>query len=168
MQTTEERARAGNLNCVNQTPDDIVTIKEKFLAGLRGSGSETWQKNPLGILPRTTASGSVTQDRFLDLAIHFCDSIPTHLQGKAQILLVDGHVSRWSLAAIRYCMARKVFLFYLPSHTSIWSQPNDNGANIRWHTILERVIKKYRRGGDNGTGPRKGSIEYFNLCFVEA
>lgn len=159
-----EKAESGELNCVNQSVDEVITIKRRYLENLGGEGEKEWQRNPLGILPRTTKTGSVTQERFLDLAVHFVQSLPKAQRGKPVLLILDGHASRWSIAAIRYLLAHNVYVFYLPGHSSVWSQPNDMGANQRFHSCLERVASQHRRGG----GSEKGSVPYFNRMFVEA
>jgi len=66
-----EKAKSGELNCVNQSVDEILLIKPRYLEGLGGEGEEEWQRNPLGLLPRTSKTGSVTQECMLDIAVHF-------------------------------------------------------------------------------------------------
>ena len=90
VRTAAEKARTGDTNCARQTEDEVVYVKARFLENLSGTGDKPWEINPLNILPRATASGSVTQDRFLDINIHFVQNLPERLQGKAIILLLDG------------------------------------------------------------------------------
>ena len=45
--------------------------------------------------------------------------------GEPVLLFVDGHTSRWSLAAILYLLKHNVFAFCLPSHTSMCAPPSD-------------------------------------------
>ena len=42
---------------------------------------------------------------------------------------MDGNSSRWNLAALHYLRQNNVFAICIPSHTSIWAQPNDAGVN---------------------------------------
>jgi hypothetical protein len=49
--------------------------------------------------------------------------------GKPVLLFLDGHASRWSLAALLKLRENNVFVFCVPSHSTIWSQPNDAGCN---------------------------------------
>ena len=102
--------------------------------------------NPMGFSVRVTKSGSMTQDTFYDWCLHFIKHLPKS-QGKGgepHILFLNGHASRWNLAAIKLLMENNVFPFYLPSHTSVWAQPNDNGPNKRFHVCVEEAIKKLR------------------------
>eukprot|EP00978_Attheya_sp_CCMP212_P042301 scaffold255441_cov30-Attheya_sp.AAC.1 len=107
---------------------------------------------------RVTPNGSMDKQRFLDLCHHFVTNLPS-TQGKGKepvFLLLDGHVSRSNLTAMRYLKANNVFVFFLPSHTSIWSQPNDNGVNKRFHACVEEIACIMRRG------EREAKIEYHN------
>ena len=56
-----------------------------------------------------------------------------------------------------------MFPFFLPSHTSIWTQPNDNGTNLRWVKCLEKAVTSMgmRRNGFNTTP------SYFNIIIRE-
>eukprot|EP00978_Attheya_sp_CCMP212_P042717 scaffold265244_cov33-Attheya_sp.AAC.1 len=84
----------------------------------------------------TSSSGSMTHPNFYGYARHLVNSFPKQKEGEApiaRILILDGHSSRWSIAALRYLMQNHVFPFFLPSHTSIWSQPNDCGTNKSLH-----------------------------------
>ena len=104
----------------------------------------------------------MNQGIFYDYCDHFVSSLPPS-QGKDALpvlLFLDGHVSRWSVAALRYLMINNVFPFFLASHTSIWSQPNDNGTIKRLHACTEEVSLKNRRWN-------KAVIPYFNQIFVE-
>ena len=86
-------------------------------------------KNPLALNVNTTSSESMTQSVFFDYCLHFVQSLPDH-QGKGKfpcILILDGHVSSWNVAALRFLIMNNVYPFSLASHTTIWSQPNDNG-----------------------------------------
>ena len=122
------------------------------------------EKNPLSATVATTSSGSMTQVTFYKFAQHFVDSLPND-QGRGKkpvILFLDGHVSRWSIAALRHLQYNNVYCFFLPSHTSIWSQPNDCGVNKRFHMCIERVTRYKRREGNEPT------TSYFNKIFFEA
>ena len=158
-----EKAESGELNCVNQSLDEQVYVKPKYYTNLGDpEGKEEWQRNPLGILPRTTKSGSVTH--FLNLAKHFVDSLPKAVKGKPVLLILDGHASRWSISAIRYLLSNNVFVFYLMGHSFIWRQPNNCGANQRFHACIEKIAKEFRRGD----GTDKGTVGYMNALFAKA
>ena len=102
---------------------------------------------------RSTKNGSMTQEIFFDYCCHFVNNLPHGYgkDGQPVILFFDGHASRWNLPAIRYLQANKVFPFFLPSHTSVWAQPNDNGPNIRLHKCVEDAIKRLRNSGAKNT-----------------
>jgi hypothetical protein len=108
---------------------------------------EAYEKNnDFGFLVLSTPNGSMKQDTMLPFAKHFVANLSKHrdpLEGI--ILLMDGHSSRWDLPALHYFYKNNVFPFFLPSHTSIWSQPNDNGPNKRLHTLIEAAAVEQRR-----------------------
>lgn len=49
--------------------------------------------------------------------------------GEPVFLFLDGHASRWTLAGFAKLRKNNVYVICVPSHTTIWSQPNDNGIN---------------------------------------
>ena len=108
-------------------------------------------RNPLAIDVNTTSNGSM-----------IVRSLPPD-QGKDGlpcILILDGHVSRWNLAALQFLILNNVYPFFLASHTTIWSQPNDNGPIKRLHLCIEEITLKCCRWS-------KAIIPYFNSIFVE-
>ncbi len=107
----------------------------------------------------TTMSGSMTQEVFFSFAQHFISSLPS--DHGAVILFLDGHGSRWSVPALRYLMRNQVYPFFLASHTSIWSQPNDGGVNKRFHHAIEESCSSIRREHE------KVAIPYFNSNFKQ-
>ena len=84
----------------------------------------------------------MTQRTFYDYAIHFVNNLPESQgsNGQPVILFLDGHSSRWDVSSLLFLLTNNVFFFFLPSHTSIWTQPNDNGTNLRWVKCLERAV----------------------------
>lgn len=136
-------------------PNECIFVSEDYCDGLApasaesfvGSSYEEDKRNPFGFCVRHNSSGSMTQETFYDYAVHFVRHLPES-QGKGGepvILFLDGHGSRWNVAALRYLMANNVFPFFLPSHTSVWSQPNDSGVNKRLHACLECSTKSMQR-----------------------
>ena len=93
---------------------------------------------------RATKNGSMTQDIFFDYCCHFVKHLPPGFRkdGQPVILFFDGHSSRWNIPAIRYLQTHNIHPFFLPSHTSIWDQPNNNGPNIRFHKCVKDAIKR--------------------------
>ena len=55
-----------------------------------------------------------------------------------------------------------MYCFFLPSHTSIWSQPNDCGVDKCFHMCIERATRYKRQEGNEPT------TSYFNKIFFEA
>ena len=125
------------------------------------SSADEINKNPYGFCVRTSPAGSMTQRTFYDYAIHFVNNLPESQgsNGQPVILFLDGHSSRWDVSSLLFLLTNNVFPFFLPSHTSIWTQPNDNGTNLRWVKCLERAVtlKGMRR---NGVGV---TPSYFNI-----
>ena len=149
-------------NVPTYTPDSKIDFNIRFSEGLAnpyaGPKDFTERKNPCGFCVRATKNGSMTLDTIFDFACHFVRHLPVG-QGKGgdgHILFLDGHASRWNLAAIEYLMENNVFPFFLPSHTSIWTQPNDNGANLRYHKCFEQALKRLRSSGS------KNTIRFYN------
>ena len=131
-----------------QNENDSIKLSSRFVEGLQNpnSGFDAYfkQVNPNRFTVRSTKSGSMTQEIFLDWCIHFVKHLPKGQGqgGTAHLLFLDGHASRWNLQGLQYLMGNNVFPFFLPSHTSIWTQPNDNGCNLRFHKCVEDAIKR--------------------------
>ena len=90
----------------------------------------------------TTSSGSQTQEAFVDFCQHFVNSLPKNHE--PAILFLDGHASRWSANGLHLLVQNKVFPFFIPSHTSIWAQPNDCKCNRWLHESMEKAASKLR------------------------
>ena len=112
------------------------------------SSLDAYEKNnDLGFLALATPNGSMKQCTMLPYAKHFVENLPAERDPLEGIfLLLDGHSSRWDLPALRYLYEHNVFPFFFPSHTSIWSQANDNGTNKRLHSCIEAEASKLRSG----------------------
>jgi len=136
----------------------IVPAKERFKKGLfeseKRNGESGTSKNPMGTTVVSTLGGSMTQSTFYNYAEHFVANIST--DHEPLTLFLDGHASRWSISALRLLLNNNVFPFFLPSHTSIWSQPNDCGVNIRLHRAIELAVKQLRRW------ETEANLSYFN------
>jgi hypothetical protein len=102
----------------------------------------------------------MTQEIFYNYAKHFVANLAQ--DHGPQILLLDGHASRWLKAALLYLIDNKVWPFFIASHTSIWAQPNDCRTNYRWHNCVEKVVRSMRRVGG------QTNVAYFNQVFSEA
>ena len=88
-----------------------------------GSGD---YENVDDIIVDVSTNGSMTKELFAKYAEH----LEKHLKddGRGYIVFFDGHSSRWDPAALQMLLKRGIACFCLPSHTSIWSQPADNGT----------------------------------------
>jgi len=150
--------------------DKAKTKEKEAQEHLRQCNGETTERNTAAcwtqelenlpdVLVETTGSGSMMQEVFLVYAKHFVSCLPTDHQ--PVILFLDGHGSRWNVDALLYLMANHVFPFILPSHTSIWSQPNDAGVNKRFHSAVEQICEQTRRTLEVATVP------YFNKNFAD-
>lgn len=131
--------------------DDPEHVTESQLEGLVPLGETTSfaqaykENNEFGFKVVSQPNGSMTLDSMLPYAKHFVDNLPEDRpQDEPVILLLDGHGSRWNVEALNHLLENGVFPFYLPSHTSIWSQPNDNGVNKRLHSCIEIAARVTR------------------------
>ena len=111
-----------------------------------------------------TRSGSMTLETFFEFAQHFNRYVIDADQGGAidgvkeggqpVILFLDGHASRWSSVAHHYFMRNNIHVICVPSHTTIWSQPNDAGSNASFKACFGRVLRSMScaveaaKGGD--------------------
>src|SRR6056297_3494340 len=64
--------------------------------------------------------------------------------GDPVLLFFDGHTSRWNMSALLYMERNNVHGICLPSHTSIWSQPNDAGANASFKAFFGVTLRQTR------------------------
>jgi len=63
-------------------------------------------------------------------------------------------------------MSDCIFPFFLSSHTSIWSQPNDAGINIGFHAAIENATKRRRRSA--AVSSRTPTVCYHNEILSDA
>ena len=154
-----------------ESPTDLQSSDEPFFQNLSFSEGlnepfsvsavDKVRKNPWGFMVRTSAAGSMTQRTFYDYCMHFVANIPKSQgkHGEAVFLFMDGHASRWDVSSLLYLLTNNVFPFFLPSHTSIWTQPNDNGVNLRWLKCIEQAVSSSGMRW-NGVSTSPG---YFNI-----
>ncbi len=142
--TTEKEAQKHLRQCNGETPTETITANCWTLG---------FEDVP-DVVIETIGSGSMMQEVFLVYAKHFVSSIPC---GHGPVILfLDGHGSHWNRNALKFLMDNKVFLFFLASRTSIWSQSNDAGVNKRFHWAIKQSCKKHQCTIDVPT------IPYFN------
>jgi hypothetical protein len=125
--------------------------------------------NETGIDVGVSNNGSMTRTLFPWLAKHFVKNLPADMgkDKKPVILFLDGHTSRWSLEALEIFRQNNVYCICLPSHTSIWSQPNDCGPNSAFKAVFAKAVTAHRQEINIYAAPTltKGD---FNKIFVSA
>ncbi|CAB9523867.1 unknown protein [Seminavis robusta] len=119
----------------NQTEADVIPLNDAVLRGWFNDyqvGKKDTIVNKFGFQVRTTPTGSMLKRTFYDFLLHFSSQLPQN-QGKnglGVILFLDWHCSRECPQSLITAFFRlNILLFVLPSKTSIWSQPCDNGKN---------------------------------------
>jgi len=117
----------------------VTNVDKEGLADESAADEQT-----LNVCVHTSANGSMTVELFVKWCEHFVDNILKPKGqgpgGKPALLFLDGHASRWSVNALFYLRKNNVFVFCVPSHTTIWSQPNDAGPNASFHAYLKLVV----------------------------
>ena len=95
-----------------------------------------------GIKILCTKNGSMERGVFREYAKHFVSQLPSGYgkEGEMCYLFLDGHSSRWDLKALKYFEDNNVCVICLPSHTSIWSQPNDGKQPAVFLCVLNAVL----------------------------
>jgi len=96
-------------------PPTSQKVSNRFMINLVNQEETQKEKmNPLGIKVNMSIKGSMTQALFYDYCNHVVDSLPlTQGQKKLPVILfLDGHVSRWNLAALRYLVINNVYPFF--------------------------------------------------------
>ena len=92
-----------------------------------------------------TRKGSQDKLGFEKWCRHFVksarDGMPTDIK---TVLYLDGHNSRWTYDGLTHLHDNNVLVICLPSHTSIITQPNDNGINSKFHDEMGIATKTWR------------------------
>lgn len=88
-------------------------------------------------------NGSMTRVAFPRWCTHFVSHLPKDRKSNPVLLIFDGHTSRWSYEGLSYLRRNHVFCLCLPSHTSIWSQPNDASSNSSWKAAFIVAIQNW-------------------------
>ncbi|CAB9506584.1 unknown protein [Seminavis robusta] len=120
---------------VNQSEDDTIQLNPGVYDGWFDDyqvGKRDTLVNPFGFQIRTTPTGSMLKRTFFDFILHFKNQLP-HDQGPnghGVVLFLDWHCSRECPQSLLTAFFEyNILIFVLPSKTSIWSQPCDNGKN---------------------------------------
>jgi hypothetical protein len=135
----------------DRDPEDVCDRLKTCLVNIDGTSGcskieDAFKQNDKhGFLVLATPNGSMTQSAMLPFARHFVNNLPTNrLKDEPVILFLDGHSSRWDISTLNFFFENNVFPFLLPSHTSIWSQPNDCGPNKRLHGCISEANRQLR------------------------
>lgn len=123
-----------------------------------------------GVSVRRTKNGSMERWIFLSWAQHFVKNLrPGYGKGgKSVLLTLDGHASRWCPFALRFLKDNNVFVWCLPSHTSLWTQPNDLGPNSRAKALThDCYMVWFRREGGRGVMSRLDYNGIFSAAWTE-
>ena len=64
------------------------------------------------------------------------------------------------MPSLRHLQENNVIVLFLPSHTSIWSQPNDCRANNIFHMKIENAIQTRR------VASSRADIGYYNEAII--
>jgi len=89
---------------------------------------------------KITENGSMEKGEvFRDWCQHFLDNLPPN-QVYPVFLFLDGHKSRMTIEGLTLLAARLVFVIVFNSHSSSWTQMNDNGINahLEWEYSREK------------------------------
>lgn len=119
----------------NQSIEDEIRINPNVVEGWFDDlevGNRVSTVNPFGFLVRTTPTGSMLKRTFYDFILHFKNMLP-HNQGEGGlgvVLTLDWHCSReCPQSLLSALLLFNILVIVLPSKTSIWGQPCDNGKN---------------------------------------
>ena len=115
-------------------------------------------------------SGSMTRDLFVQFVDYFCERMENAGYGKKHgpghncEVYMDGHTSCWTLTGLKKMIDRGFYPFCIPSHTSAWWQPNDDGPNGSVKGLLGIEIHKWRVANPYGIFDR----DVYNACLARA
>ena len=111
----------------------------RFLVGLGSNEDESFmnqkdsEMNPFGFRVATTSTEvlSMIQETFFAFATHFIENLGPGLgpNGMPVFLFLDEHGSWWHTLSLSLLIRNNIHPIFIPSHTSIWAQPNDCGVN---------------------------------------
>ena len=72
--------------------------------------------------------------------------------GEPVFLFVDGHASRWTYEGLEHLYENNVIAICLPSHTSIWAQPNDAAQNRAFKNFFGKAVRAWKNGSPDFGG----------------
>eukprot|EP00466_Bigelowiella_natans_P021038 jgi/Bigna1/132464/aug1.17_g7172 len=108
----------------------------------------------------TNEAGYMTKQGFIGVVKRIANSTST----RPLILIIDGHDSHMIPDAYMEMVCDRVYFVYIPSHTSGWLAPNDNGPNSILKGLVGSHITRWRR--------QHPTMHYsqpdFNSCITKA
>ena len=101
---------------------------------------------PEGFCIHLSPNGSQYKAGFERFCKHFINHARKGMDGNTKTTLyLDGHNSRWTYSGLVYLADGNVIVIRLPSHTSVTTQPNDNGINQQFHEDTVDATKERRQ-----------------------
>jgi hypothetical protein len=98
----------------------------------------------------SSVNGWMTSNLFYIWTIHFVDdmeayrqTLPLHLRGKPIVLILDGHTSHGSFAALRYMATHNIIVLCLPPHCTHLCQPFDVVIGNLLKNEIRKLLHKY-------------------------
>jgi len=119
-------------------------------------------------------SGYMTKDIFYsimeDVFVKYVESVRSYynLVGRRAVLVVDGHISRYTVGTVNLLIEHNIDLIILPSHSSHVTQPLDLGLNRAIKHVLRQRMWKVKpvfpKGAKRvGKPHKKGNIPLQSL-----
>jgi hypothetical protein len=110
--------------------NDDPALTHELAEGIYVKGDDGTYTSPSGIKVIVTKTGSMLQTTFPVYIKHFLENVPD--DGLGNILLFDGHVSRWVPEALYSLMQRGVAPVCEAAQSSVWGQACDCGFFGVW------------------------------------
>ena len=88
--------------------------------------------------------------------------------GQYRMLIVDGHASHVTTAAIKFCIEKKIVLICLPAHTTHLLQPLDVGVFSPLATIHKRHVQERSRFAASYSIDKVDFLEIYQISREEA
>jgi hypothetical protein len=146
--------------------------KDADKSNLLDAGAPDGETLNIGI--GVTPNGSMTLEEFPFWCRHFNEYCVLPTQGgriedngvvikeggQPVLLFIDAHASRWGPSAFAYLMENNIFPICVPSHTTIWSQPNDAGCNAAAKHWFGTIVREQSASIETAKGK-----EAFNAVF---
>ena len=151
------KARGGKKARKRKAGESVPAMKATDQDGAELIDSDTTEDDEvLNVGIGITPSGSMTIEEFPRFCDHFNRYVIDADQGgrvvdtetgavikeggQPVLLFLDGHASRWADLGFFTLMQNNIYPICVPSHTTIWSQPNDAGGNASFKLCIGRVL----------------------------